>query len=118
MRKPRGRIERPNKKLPPPVGDLAGATRLLAEIASELRLIAERLANAAQRRLRSAVSKNPNDVSFVVVCKRAVGSSAQTKIPHRVVGDLAGATRFEHATDGFGDRNSTVELRPFIFAQV
>ena len=25
---------------------------------------------------------------------------------------LAGETRFEHATDGFGDRDSTVELLP------
>lgn len=25
---------------------------------------------------------------------------------------LAGETRFEHATDGFGDRDSTVELHP------
>ena len=36
----------------------------------------------------------------------------KTKLPHKC-GSLAGATRFEHATDGFGDRNSTVELRPF-----
>ena len=28
------------------------------------------------------------------------------------VGILAGETRFEHATDGFGDRDSTVELLP------
>ena len=27
---------------------------------------------------------------------------------------LAGETRFEHATDGFGDRNSTVELLPYV----
>ncbi len=29
----------------------------------------------------------------------------------RLIG-LAGETRFEHATDGFGDRDSTVELFP------
>ncbi len=27
-------------------------------------------------------------------------------------GFLAGETRLEHATDGFGDRNSTIELLP------
>lgn len=31
---------------------------------------------------------------------------------HTVVGTMAGETRFEHATYGFGDRYSTVEPLP------
>ena len=32
--------------------------------------------------------------------------------PGENLSDVAGETRFEHATDGFGDRDSTVELFP------
>ena len=31
------------------------------------------------------------------------------------LGTLAGETRVEHATDGFGDRCSTIEPLPYVF---
>ena len=43
----------------------------------------------------------------------AASFALYTKIPTLSDGNLAGATRLEHATDGFGDRNSTIELRPY-----
>lgn len=39
-------------------------------------------------------------------------SSKQKNNHPKTDGYLAGETRFEHATDGFGDRDSTVELLP------
>ena len=60
------------------------------------------------------VRRNRGRKAIFAVADMLRGESllCKTKNLQRIAGFLAGGTRFEHATGGFGDRCSTVEPPP------